>query len=156
MSTSVLCDVSFLVFAPVTTGQDVNDNGDLIFDATSRSDTGWAHAGGTNSFAYTGSPDHIHITIMVKQTGAGGRANPTVQLLKNGNLVAESATGYIRNGSGHNESSNTIAWIDPNPGTNPTYTLVTRQESNNGTPILTDIGHFSGKAVEKILVKVSL
>ena len=60
--------------------------------------------------------------------------------------LATSATGYIRDISGHDESSNTIAFVDVDPGTDPTYRLMFREESNERDSTIVQSGQFAGRA----------
>ena len=126
--------------------QDINDNGDLLFNASTRSDTGWNHAGPSNSFDFTGSPDRVIIEMQVSaqigQTQNIQRPAAVIALFRNGVLVAESKTGYIRDGNDHEETSYTIVYTDPAPGTNPVYTLTTRQESTQGGVVTSDLHSF--------------
>lgn len=151
-------DQSFLAAADIDV-QDINDNG--VIDITSlRTDSGWSFA--ANSFTYTGSPDHVDISAMCKNLDPGGasrvRANPTMSLQKliGGAWVTqvESATGYIRDGTGHTESSNTISYTDESPGVNPQYRLLSRQESTEGDSVNSSLGKFSLKAIEKVDVLI--
>ena len=155
-TTTADVDQSFGVFAPVEVGQNVNDNGPVNFDAASTAETGWAHTAATNAFTYTGNPNHVVISVMVHQEDPGGvsraRAAPTLILSRGGTAIAESATGYIRDATGHGESSNTISFIDYSPGANPSYTITSTQESTEGDSVETVLGHFSAKAVEKVTV----
>jgi len=147
-------DSTFLAAASVPI-QDVNDNGTLAI-TSERADTGWTIAG--NVLTYAGTPDSVRITVMVKQAIANGvniqRPAPVLSLRKNGaaagNEIANSATGYIRDATDHEESSNTIAIVDHNPGTNPTYTVATEQDSTQGGVVNSEIGHFTAEAVEKV------
>ena len=123
----------FRAVGNVTAGQDINDNGAVAFtEATA--ETGWVIAG--NAATYTGTPDKVRILITVPQEIAQGssiqRPAPQLNLFRDGTLLTESKTGYIRDANDHEESSNTIAMIDHDPGTDPTYTLTSTQESSNG------------------------
>lgn len=143
-----------LAKATVDTGQDVNDN-DTINITAARLDTGWATASG--GLGYTGDPDRVRIAAMVHQQDPGNavaRANPTLQVQRSNNaggtwadISPESATGYIRDATGHGESSNTVSFVDHAPGTNPIYRLVSRQESAEGDPVTVVSGQLACEAV---------
>ena len=80
---------------------------------------GWSIA--TNALTYTGTPGAVLLEVNVSYTSVGVRAAPVVELWKGATKLAMAHTGYIRNNSGHNESSSNFTFIDTSPGTNPAY-----------------------------------
>lgn len=113
-----------------------------------RADAGWSLVG--NAATFTGTPDHVEVAANLYYTdplaATRVRVAPVTELLKNGVVVAKSATGYQRHGTQHISSSNTIAYLDPSPGSNPVYQLRAQQGSGMTDVVLTDIGTFSVKA----------
>ena len=126
------------------TGDGNGDNAPLTLTST-REDTGWS--AGT----FTGTPDRVRITATVfydiANAGTAQRVSPGLDLLRNGVVVKISSTGYQRHASDHNESSNTIAFIDPSPGTNPTYSLRARRGSQQIAPVPVSLGSIELEAV---------
>lgn len=151
----VLADQSFLAHA--TTSGDSNVDGQPITLTEVRADAGWTLDTVLNEYTYTGTPDKVRIDAMVQvdatSAGALARISPELLLLKNGVVVAISSTGYQRHGTGHDTSSNTISYTDPNPGTNPVYVLQSREDSIQTEVLPIDLGHFSLDAIEKVLVR---
>lgn len=140
---------NYLASADVTPGQNVNDTGTINI-TSSRLDTGWAQAG--DSLEYVGEPDRVRIDVNVSQeignTDNIQRAAPVLVLQRNGIEVARSATGYIRDTSDHEQSTNTISFIDPTPGVDPTYSLVSETDTTITGATLVTLGSFSAEAVE--------
>lgn len=149
-TTTLTTERSFLAATSIPP-QDVNDNG-LIAVNPERLDQGWA----LNAFVleYAGEPDRVRISLSAHQSIADTvdtqRPAPVIELSKNGSIVAVSATGYIRDDGDHEESSHSIAWIDPAPGVDPTYTILSRQESSEGGRVDITIGAFSAEAIELV------
>ena len=137
-----------LAVANVTAGQDINDDG-VIQITSLRADAGWAIV--QDELRYTGTPDRVRVTAHIHQTIAetanAQRPAPVLELLRNGVIITSSATGYIRDSADHEESSNTIVFVDPAPGANPVYEIQSRQESTNGSIVTVVTGQFSGEAV---------
>jgi len=139
--------------------QDVNDNG-VITTTEQRADTGWTVTDANGNHAYTGTPDRVRITAQVSQSIAQNaniqRPAPLLALQKliggTWTTIAESATGYIRDASDHEQSSNTITHTDPAPGTDPTYRLLSEQETANGGVVTAEFGNFALEAVERVEV----
>lgn len=100
--------------------------------------------------------DYVEITAMSfyeqPQNPSYQRINPVLELLKNDVVVARSASGYQRHGSGHISSSNTIYWIDYKPSPNDQYQIRSQQGSIQNDVLMIDLGHLSVKAVEKVQV----
>lgn len=119
--------------------------------SSNREDGAWSEAG--NVVTYSGSPDRVRITAMAgyeNPTDVSGKQRicPELELIKNGTQrLAVSASGYQRHNSGANTSSNTISFIDPDPGVNPNYRLRAQQGGNQNDVEQIDIGHFSLEAV---------
>ena len=128
--------------------QNVNDNG--ILEVSPEYDEGLWTANADNSYTYNSTTAlWIKITSIVPggiaATANIQRAAPCLQLEKLVNGVwepvddARSCTGYIRDFSAHNDSSNGFTYRDVNPGPNPTYRFATIQESTI-TGVVTSTG----------------
>lgn len=134
--------------------QDVNDADVVDIDITNALLEGnWQDA--TNGgIQYIGTPDKVRIDATVAQSIAQNanvqRPNPILNIEKliggAWSQVATSATGYIRDATDHEMSSNTIWYIDINPGSNPTYRLSSDQESSQGGVVTSFSGQFYLKA----------
>lgn len=145
---AVLCSEGTLSVDP---GQNVNDTG-AIATAVDALDAGWSTpAAGQLEFA--GSPDKVKIHAHVHQSIAQGaniqRPAPVLELYRNGTLITSSATGYIRDFSDHEESSNTIVWSDRAPGANPLYEIRSRQDALAAV-VSSVSGQFSAEACTSI------
>ncbi len=81
--------------------------------------------------------------------GGYARINPELELLKNGTVVATSASGYQRHVVGHTSSSNTIAWVDPDPNTGDYYELRAQQGATQNDVLNISKGHFDAVATKK-------
>jgi len=123
------------------------DNADHVAEG------GWSI--GTNLFQYTGEPTYVVINAQAHQEIANNaniqRAAPTLELQKliggAWTTIAKSATGYTRDASDHEQSSNTIFFRDKNPGTDPQYRLVKARDTTlTGAMQLSD-GQFDLEAV---------
>jgi len=138
--------------ALINTGQNINDND--VVDVTSQLTEGnWSAT--TEGFQYIGSPDYVIVNAQVNQSilqnANAQRPAPILNLEKliGGvwNQVATSSTGYIRDASDHEQSSNTIFYRDVNPGANPEYRLSSGQESLVGSAVNVVSGQFDLEAV---------
>lgn len=145
---------SALISATVDVGQNVNVGGGLDI-TTVRVDPGWSELAG--GLVFTGSPDRVEISAIVLQGTVGQvttRTSPGLKLVRRYSVSANwaslspySATGYIRGTQLHTESSNTITFIDENPGTNPHYRFNTRQETSSSGSVPVIEGRISALAV---------
>jgi len=155
---TTIVDSSYLASASVDV-QNVNTNG--IIDITSqRIDQGWSF--NVNEYTYTGEPDKIIISCQIHQQIANNinrqRPAPVLNLEKNDgtgwSVISKSATGYIRDASDHEQSSNTISFTDPSPGTNPQYRMSKEQDTTINGAVNSIIGSFSLNAINKIEVLI--
>lgn len=121
-----------------------------------RADTGLTIAGNAVTNSIGGDYVEIHAQEYFQQPQAAtfARINPELELLKNGAVVATSASGYQRHATGHNSSSNSISWTDPNPAAGDTYQLRSQQGSNQNDILNIDLGTLSVKVVEKVNVLI--
>ena len=83
----------------------------------------------------------------ISETITAQRPSPVVvleRLVPNGlwEIVSTSATGYIRDTTDHEESSNTIFYRDINPVSGVSYRLVHRQDTTNGAVVDVTLGQF--------------
>ena len=127
---------------------DGNQPNTILTLTSERADAGWSFAG--NAATFTGSPNRVRINAMAfyeqPSNSSFQRISPQLELLKNGVVVAISSTGYQRHTTGHDSSSNTIMYIDANPGVNPQYQLRAQQESTQNDVLNVDLGHFDLEA----------
>jgi len=101
--------------------------------------TGWAING--NGIQLTGPAALVRCSLSVHTTCAFNRGNLTMRLAVNGTPFGPiAAHGYIRNASGHNESSYSIpgTWISLN--TNDIITIQTLREAAAGTLTMAQAG----------------
>ncbi len=142
--------------ADVNPGQDANENAVAAITGTT-TQAGWSAT--ANALQFTGTPTFVDVTAIVHQadlapTATRQRAAPALVLERSNNSggtwtpLATSATGYIRDATSHNESSNTIAYTDDTPGTDPWYRLRFREESTEGDSTPVQSGQFTAKAVQ--------
>lgn len=135
--------------AAASVSGDGNQPNTILTLTSTRADAGWSIAG--NAASFSGNADRIRIEAMAfyDQVNSNGeqRIAPVLELLKNGTVVAKSATGYQRHFSNHHDSSNTIVYTDPNPGSNPQYQLRAQQGSDQNEVVQVDIGHFTLEAI---------
>lgn len=119
-----------------------------------RADTGLTIAANTVTNNIGGDYVEIHAQEYFQQPQSGlfARINPELELLKNGAVVATSASGYQRHATQHRSSSNSISWVDPNPTIGDTYQLRSQQGSQQDDVMLIDLGTMSVKVVEKVTV----
>lgn len=80
------------------------------------------------------------------------RIAPELELLKNGAVVAKSATAYQRHGTGHDASSNGISYTDHNPTVGDVWQIRAQQGSNQNDILDVDIGHFTLNVYELVSV----
>jgi len=137
-----------MIDVPVTIGANINIIGALPTDAADRLDEGWSETAGEITF--TGAPDHVAINAMIHQAIANNaniqRSSPELILQKNGVTVITSATGYIRDSGDHEQSSNAVYWIDPNPGVNPVYRIMCGQDTTITGAVSVVNGFFQAQA----------
>lgn len=114
------------------TDPNLNDTSPLNV-AVSSSTPEWA--GLPDGAQLTGSPSCVLAVATIPFVAGDGtqRKAPVLEVYKNGNLERTVSTGYIRNASGHAESSWTLAYKDDDPGASPAYTFATRPEAGGGT-----------------------
>lgn len=133
--------------------QNVNDN-DVIDVTTQLVEGNWAAT--AEGFVYNGSPSYTVINAATKQTNGSGAQRPAPILSLQTRVgtdawvtVSTSATGYIRNASGHNESSNQIFYRHLNPPANSEYRLTSGIEAIAGV-VNSNFGQFDLEAVTNI------
>ena len=149
---SVVLERNFLADAEVDV-QNMNLAGGEVTISNRRLDEGWEQA--DNTLVYTGSPDRIRINVSIPQQIANNadaqRAAPIIVLRRNGEPIARSATGYIRDFSDHEQSSQTISYVDSAPDSNPVYDLIKEQDSAINSAVTSNpIASFSAEAVELV------
>lgn len=84
--------------------------------------------------------------------GVYARVSPVLELLKNGTVVAKSATGYQRHSVNHSDSSNSFTYTDGFPALGDVYSLRAQQGSNQNDVVNVTVGHIGVRVVEKIKV----
>lgn len=100
--------------------------------------TGWAING--NGIQLTGPDSYVRCTFNLHITASFNRANLTARFALNGTPLGPiAAMGYIRNATGHNESSLTVTtWIQMT--TNDIITVETLREAGAGTVTMDTAG----------------
>ena len=129
-----------------------NVNEDDVIDVTTQLTEGdWVET--AEGFLYSGSPTYTLINAHLKQslTFVAQRPAPLLGLQTRVGTnawvtLAISATGYIRNTSGHRESSNTLFFRHINPPANSEYRLTSGVEALTGT-VDSDFGQFDLEAI---------
>lgn len=135
---------------------DANAEDVVIGLTTLREDSGWQMA--SDEVVFTGSPDRIRIEAMERWGTLGEpidsalqRVSPVLYLQKlvsaSWTLQASAHTGYTRHTNDITTASNTICFTDPEPGTDPSYRLVSRRGSNITDSIPITLGHLTLEAV---------
>ena len=144
LTTLLLCSSVF------TFGQNINDN-DVIDVTSALTEGNWTAT--AEGFLNSGSPDYTVINANVKFTLASGaqRAAPLLGLQTRVGTGAwttlyVSATGYIRNATGHTESSNQIFYRHINPPSNSEYRLTSGIDAAGGA-VNSNFGQFDLEAV---------
>ena len=144
------------VFTATMSG-DANQPNVLATITATRTDSPFALAGNEVTYTPAGSADHVIIETNEwytdPQSGARARVAPEMELLRNGVVVARSASGYQRHSSGHNQSSNGISWVDGNPA-GAVYSIRAQQGSSQTDVVNRDTASLSIRAVEKVTVLV--
>ncbi|UJH67336.1 hypothetical protein [Allomuricauda sp. SCSIO 65647] len=155
-STTIDVDQSFMAKASVS--GDSNQPNTILTLTTLRTDTGWSI--NSNRATFNDTADYVEIDAMAymdqPQSGTYARINPVLELLKNGTVVARSASGYQRHATSHRSSSNTISYIDHNPSSGDEYYLRAQQGSSQNDVLNIDLGHFDLIAVKKVTVLQSV
>ena len=140
-------ETSFAAVAEVPGTQNINATTTVQFTTLDgNSEAGWALA--ANALSYTGTPSKVRLGLNLQLFGAVARAAPGFRIQRNGvDITSQVRHTYIRNGSGHNESSANMFFIDLNPGTNPSYTVVSQQLAGVGV-VTCQEGDLTCEAVE--------
>lgn len=133
--------------------QNINDN-DVVDITAQLVEGSWATT--AEGFIYSGSPSYTVIHATIKQTNGSGAQRPAPILNLQTRVgtggwttVSTSATGYIRQASGHSESSNQIFYRHINPPANSEYRLGSGIEGLTG-PVNSNLGQFDLEAVTNI------
>ena len=152
IQTTIDVDQSFVAKANVT--GDANQPNVIQTLASQRADAGLTIAG--NVITNNIGGDYVEIDVVEyfqqNNNAAYQRINPELQLLKNGAVVATSASGYQRHATGHDSSSNSIGYVDHNPAVGDTWQLRSQQGSTQNDVLNIDIGRFSVTVTEKVTV----
>lgn len=131
----------------VVAGQNINDAGP-VETSVDVLDIGWTMPA-SGSLAFSGSPAKVRLSVQahstIAQTANLQRPAPVIELYRGNDLITTSATGYIRDSSDHEESSQTVIWTDRNPGLNPIYRIESRQEALAGVVSVIS-GQFTAEA----------
>jgi len=110
-----------------------------------------------NQVTYTpdSAPNMRHIFVSEyyenPQNNQEQRVAPTLELIRNGSVVATSATGYQRHAGGHTDSSNSISYTDETLGA-ATYWVRSQQGSAQDEVVNRTIASISITAVELVTV----
>ena len=140
------------IFTASIDNQNVNTNGPVLV-TVDQADNGWTLNGSEASFngLATSIVVNAHCYQRIAANANGQRVAPALDLERwDGaawQVVASSSTGYIRDFSDHEGSSNTIFYRDRNPIANPQYRLLSRQGSSIVTAATVVNGQFDIEAV---------
>ena len=152
--TAETSEVETAQIAAVSTSGDSNEPDTFHDFASNRSDADWTVS--PDSVSYSGEPDRVEIAVSeFIDTGTATnqqRVSPILELLKNGVVVATSDSAYIRQNAGDNGGSNSIAYVDHDPGVDPQYQLRSRQGANPDAVHDITLGSASFVAVTKVQV----
>lgn len=137
--------------------QDINANNVTVAWTSQLSEGDWVD-NGNNTYTYNESADYIVINAQVHQEipNTVNRQRPApvlvLQSSPDGTVwtnIAESATGYIRDATDHEESSNSLFYRDVAPATGTSYRLLSIQESTQGGVVNSTLGQFDLVAITK-------
>lgn len=112
--------------------------------------TGWV-PGAAEAYQITVPVDYVEFEVHVHQRIAdtldGERPAPMLVLEESADgttwtVVTKSATGYIRDASDHEDSSNNIDWYIPNPPVGQQYRISKEQDSTLGSVVGAVTGQF--------------
>ena len=151
---AVIVDATNRIAAPIDL-QNVNVDAPITFGAASHNDGDWQHVAGSGEFAFTGSADIVEVRVSVHQkipdSASSQRPAPVLELYRNDDTtpVASSASGYIRDTSDHEESSNTLMYVDRDPSTLTRYRVRGRRETNLSSVVDSVTGQFSAVATTR-------
>ena len=149
-SETITIENGFVAKLSAQPGQNMNASGLVQMAPAPVVEAGWT-ADGTSA-TYAGDPKMVRVSINAAQRIADAaniqRPAPQLILRRNGIEIARSSTGYIRDFSDHEESSNSISLIDYQPGPDATYTLERVQESSNAGVVAVLSSNFDFEAVE--------
>lgn len=125
-----------------TTGVNQTDH------TSQRADTGWTV--NLNTVQFTGTPDHIEFNVnLAFENENAGREAPIARFQRANGLAWDTlvimATGYVRNATGHNDSSLHCQYTDHAPGTNPEYRIVLQRGGAASASVI-DLGTLRAKA----------
>ena len=138
--------------AKATVTGDGNQPNTILTLTAERLDAEWSIT--ANTMSHSGSPDYVQINAVAYYqqplNTAFQRIAPVLELLKNGTVVAISASAYQRHANGHDSSSNTIAYTDHDPGDDPVYQLRAQQGGTQNDLLEIDQGHFGLVAYTKV------
>lgn len=150
----ITVDSTNRIAAPIDV-QNVNTNAPLTFGDAFANDGDWQHVGGANEFVFNGTADVIEVKVSVHQkipdSASSQRPSPVLELYRNDDAVpvASSSTGYIRDASDHEESSNLIVFVDPDPSTLARYRVQARRDTGIDGAVDAVTGQFSAVATTR-------
>lgn len=151
---AIIVDSTNRIAAPIFV-QNVNVNAPLAFGADVQNDGDWQHVAGSNEFIFVGTADVIEVKVSVHQripdSASSQRPSPVLELYRNDDAVpvASSATGYIRDASDHEESSNVIVFVDPDPSALVRYRVQARRDTGISAAVESVTGQFAAVATTR-------
>jgi hypothetical protein len=103
-------NIAVLTSTDTSTDISTNSNVPIRFNKELQIDAGFSHSESTNPEQLTFNDAGTYkIIVSLSFSGTGSRVNPSIRLSLNGNLLdPRGASGYIRNASGHDESSSDV------------------------------------------------
>lgn len=117
---------------------------------------GSAWTASSDTFALSEPAQYVEVSAIATYAYDSGnsmnaglqRVAPLLKLLKNGVLVAVSASAYQRHNSGHNDSSNTIVYTDLSPSLGDVWQVRMERGSTQTGVLLVTHGQFTVKAMQ--------
>ena len=148
---TILVDQSYAVQLELK--GDINAVNTLLQIGELENEGKWSVSG--TEIKYDGTPDKVQIFVNLyaqhPQSGLYARITPVVEILRNGVVIGQTAE-YQRHATGNDESDNSAAIMDMQPGTDPVYSLRSQQGGTQNDVLLIDLGHFSANAITKVNV----
>ena len=148
---TILVDQSYAVQLEIK--GDLNAVNTLLQIGELENEGQWSVSG--TEIEYDGTPDKVQIFVNLyaqhPQSGLYARITPVVEILRNGVVIGQTAE-YQRHATGNDESDNSAAIMDMQPGTDPVYSLRSQQGGTQNDILDIDVGHFSANAISKVEV----
>lgn len=121
--------------------QNIHQSVDLVMDDPVTESPNITRSATSDSFTVSGTPAFVDISVTVPieidPAQNNQRPNQIMRVVRSdGEVIAASATGYIRDTSGHDKSSHTIATTDAAPIADGSYAVRFDRESGPTLPVM--------------------